>query len=386
MKKLLAVLLIMSLSVSMLVGCGSSDKDTNKGNDSNVSQNTENKNTENQNTQNQETEKEDNSDSTETGLKTCKFSTYIQGEYGVITYNSETIELIDTGINGAKFDMSITEGKRTDIIGVTLSVESDEDVKAYFEYRKSGTESRAVTSKFSEIKEALINDIPVQYFSCVYSMDGEKELSYLDCFIDFPNIDYGEYAIVLRVENCKLGEELILKGLENLLVDVELRGVKPVGNNGEGSTVENDKVDLNKIYATGQVFTATGKMVSLYSDPQIVQYWENDVDDASLIYAQDMNNVTYGIFIYDAISAEDYIALFLQNNNHLEIRDLEEIQVGGRAVHAFHFKEIETGRDYGSLGVMELSSDVVIVFHYKHVRFGEPGFEELIKATQITVE
>lgn len=46
MKKLLAVLLIISMSVSMLVGCGGTDKDTNKEpnteNSSNMSQNTEN--------------------------------------------------------------------------------------------------------------------------------------------------------------------------------------------------------------------------------------------------------------------------------------------------------------------------------------------------------
>lgn len=95
------------------------------------------------------------------------------------------------------------------------------------------------------------------------------------------------------------------------------------------------------------MITADGKIVKIYSDPAIVDFWEND---------------------------------------HIEIKEQEKLQIGGRTIHAFHFKEKETGREYGSFGVIELGSDVVFTFSYKHVNFGDPAFEDLLGATKFIVE
>lgn len=148
----------------------------------------------------------------------------------------------------------------------------------------------------------------------------------------------------------------------------------------------NDELDANISYVEGEVITAGGKKVKLYSDPAIVDSWENDPDIQVFIYAYDKNDDVYGFSAHDASSAEAYIDSFLQGNDHMEIKEQEKLQIGGRTIHAFHFKEKETGREYGSFGVIELGSDVVFTFSYKHVNFGDPAFEDLLGATKFIVE
>lgn len=370
-RKLLSLLLVIAMGISLFVGCGGNN-DTSGNGGTNTSQD-----------ENKEVDSS-NSEKTEVGMQTCEFSACVEGQTGILTYNGDLVEVSNSDkINGADFDVKVTDGNRTYTIGVTLSVNIDMGVEEEIQNDKEWMETKAKTFQVSEIKETTINEIPVQYYSCIYSMNGENENKYFNCFIEFPTIEeYYNYTIMLRIDSNK-EETLILSALENLLVDVELLGVKPLGV-GE-MVIENDKFD-DLYYYEEYMSTSSGKNVKIYFDKEVDLTWEVDSDDNSWVYVHDANDDTYGFSVHDATSAEEYINSYLQQNDHIEIEKQEEISLSGRTIHAFHFKEKETGREYGSLGVIELASDVVFTFYYEHVHFGEQGFEEVLGAIRFIVE
>ncbi len=211
------------------------------------------------------------------------------------------------------------------------------DAEEYYQDLKSSTETseKVVSSQFSEIKEAILNEIPVQYFTRIYTMAAGNETKDFYCIVDFPAVDNKEYVIVISMPFVR-EEELLLSGLENFLVDVEIQGVKPGVETEDTTTVKNDE--------------------------------------------------TYAFSVSDASSAEEYIDAFLQNNSHLEIGTQEELQLCDRMIHSFHIKEKDSDKVRQSIGVIELASGVVFAFEYDHVNFGEAGFEEVLGAMKFIVE
>ena len=88
----------------------------------------------------------------------------------------------------------------------------------------------------------------------------------------------------------------------------------------------------------------------------------------------------------DAVSAEEYANNILQWNDYLEIGSHEEIQLAGRTIHMYHFADKETGDAFISEGVIQLASDVVFTFTYKHMKYDESGLEEVLEALRFIVE
>ena len=204
-RKVLSLLLVVAMAVSLFSSCGEKNGNTNN---------------------NQEDS--NNSGKTELGLQTCEFPACVEGQTGTITYNGDFVEVSNSDkINGADFDVKVKDENKTYTIGVTLSVESngaDEEIKS----NKDWMETKAKSFQISEIKETTINKIPVQYYSCVYSTDGERENKFFECFVKFPTIEeYYNYTVMFRIDGVK-EEKLILSALENLLVYIELIGAKPL--------------------------------------------------------------------------------------------------------------------------------------------------------------
>lgn len=216
-RKLLSLLLVMAMGISLLVGCGGS-----KGSDSNIGSNQSNNSVDNNEKAN---------------LKTYELSDVMGEKVGVLTYNGDAIEFEkEVFDNIAYFDMTIKNENGSYTTSVKVATEKCADAESYYQQRKNATElnEKVTESQYSEIKETDVNGITVQYFTHIYTMN-EKEMKDFFCFVDFPVIDNEEYAVVLSLYYGREDEEL-LSGLENLLVDVEIKGVKP------GATVE-DVVD-----------------------------------------------------------------------------------------------------------------------------------------------
>ena len=187
-RKVLSLFLVVVMAVSLFSACGGKNGNTNN---------------------NQEDA--NNSEKTEVGLQTCEFPACVEGQKGTITYNGDFVEVSNSDkINGADFDVKVKDENKTYTIGVTLSVESngaDEEIKS----NKDWMETKAKSFQISEIKETTINKIPVQYYSCVYSTNGEHENKFFNCFIKFPTIEeYYNYTVLLRIDDNK-EDALILR-------------------------------------------------------------------------------------------------------------------------------------------------------------------------------
>lgn len=361
-RKVLSLFLVVVMAVSLFSACGGKNGNTNN---------------------NQEDA--NNSEKTEVGLQTCEFPACVEGQKGTITYNGDFVEVSNSDkINGADFDVKVKDENKTYTIGVTLSVESngaDEEIKN----NKDWMETKAKSFKISEIKETTINKIPVQYYSCVYSTDGEHENKFFNCFIKFPTIEeYYNYTVLLRIDGNK-EDALILSALENLLVDIELIGAKPVGAENEIAEIKNDTFDAS-IYRGQEIFAlSNGKTVNVYYNPDIVTSCQNDSD--IWLYINDNNDNPYAFSFSEAATAEDYINGFIQSNDHLEfvIAEHKETKIAGRTVHTF----LLNGKDNLSeeYGAIELASGVLLTFKDAHVkRGGETGFENVIEALKFVVE
>ncbi len=359
-RKVLSLFLVVVMAVSLFSACGGKD---NGGSNDSVNENKEVSDLKNE-------------------LKTLEFSTYIQGKTGFLTYNESKINLVKSDEFGAEFDMEIPEKNET--VGVTFQVHSFANATEYYQDTKNSTEGKVVTSEFSDIKTATINNIPVSYFTRVYSMNGETENKDISFIIDFPTIDYSEYVIVLIIYNT-VDAEPILAGLKELLKDVEILGIKPEGVENGTSEIKNDEFDAN-IYRGQEIFVlSNGKTVNVYYNPDIVTSCQNDSD--TWLYINDNNDNPYAFSFSEAATAEDYINGFIQSNDHLEfvIAEHKETKIAGRTVHTF----LLNGKDNLSeeYGAIELASGVLLTFKDAHVkRGGETGFENVIEALKFVVE
>ena len=322
----------------------------------------------------------------EGNLQTLEFPACVEGQTGVITYNGDFVEVTDSDkINGADFDIEVIDGKTTYITGVTLSVNTC-GIEEEIQDEKEWMEAKAKSFQFSEIKETTINKIPVQYYSCTYTTEREgreNEHKSFKCVIEFPTIkEYYDYTIMLSLYSEK-EETLILSALENLLVDVELLGVKPLGV-GE-AVVGNDEF-YDPWYDETCLTTPDGKNVNIYFVGEGGLSWEAEPEVPSSVYIYDKNQDMCYFSVSDAATPEEYANNMIQWNDYLEIGTQEEIQLAGRTIHKYHFVDKETGDVFISAGVIQLASDVVFTFTDKHMKYSESGLEEVLEALRFVVE
>lgn len=373
-RKIVSLLLVVVMGTSLLVGCGgNNDSGAGDGTNANV----------NQDAGKDDVAADDSSDNTEVDLKTQEIL-FFGEKIGTLTYNGNSNELNSADEYRSDFDMHIADGKGTYTVGAYVEAVTFADAETYYQDVKEQTETneKVASSQFSEIKEAVLNEIPVKYFTRIYTMAAGNENKDFYCVVDFPVVDNKEYILVVSMHFGK-EEELLLSGLENLLVDVEIQGVKS-GAETEGTTVKNDEF-YDPWYNEASLLTSGGKTVNVYFVGEGSFTCEAD---GNWIYIYDANDETYGFSVSDAASAEEYIDAFIQNNSHveLEIGTQEELQLCDRTIHSFYIKEKGSDEVWQSIGVIELASGVVFTFAHQHVNFGETGFEEVLGELRFKVE
>ena len=334
-----------------------------------------------------ESNQNDNNEAVVEGnLNTYELSNFKGEKIGVLTYNGDTIEF-DKEVYDSKayFDVCI-KNENGGSYTTHVAVETIEcaDAEIYYQERKNVTElnEKVTGSQFSEIKETDVNGITVQYFNRIYTMNGNENKDFY-CFVDFPVIGNKEYAVVLSMPYGR-EEKVLLSGVKNLLVDIEIQGVKP-GATVEDTSAKNDEFDENNYYPE-YLTTPDGKIVAVYMDINADITWEVDSDVPSSIYIYDKNGEVGYFAVGDAVSAEEYANNILQWNDYLEIGTQEEIQLAGRTIHMYHFVDRETGDVFISEGVIQLASDVVFTFTYNHIKYDESGLEEVLEALRFIVE
>lgn len=373
-RKIVSLLLVMAMGTSLLVGCGgNNDSGASNDVDANV----------NQDAEKDDVAADDSSDNAEADLQTQDIL-FFGEKIGTLTYNGNSNELNSADEYRSDFDMHIADGKGTYTVGANVEAITFADAKTYYQDVKIQTETNenVASSQFSEIKEAVLNEIPVKYFTRIYTMAAGNENKDFYCVVDFPAVDNKEYILVVSMHFGR-EEELLLSGLENLLVDVEIQGVKP-GAETEDATVKNDEF-YYPWYDEAHLLTSGGKNVNVYFVGEGNLTWEMD---GIWLYIYDANDEIYAFRVSDAASAEEYIDSFLESNSHLEleIETQEELQICDRTIHSFHIKEKDADEVWLSTGVIELASDVVFVFEYDHVNFGEAGFEQVLGELRFKVE
>lgn len=370
-RKILSLFLVMIMGTSLLAGCGSSDSGA--GNSADANQNA-----------GKDGAADDKVDNAEADLKTQDI-VFFGEKIGTLTYNANEIELIGADEYRCEFDVRIADGEGTYTTGAKVEAITFADAEAYYQDIKELTETndKVTSSQLSELKETVLNEIPAKYFTRMYTMASGNENTEFYCVVDFPAVDYKEYVLVVCMYS-EREEELLLGGLEKLLVDVEIQGVKP---GAEVDTAVNDEF-YDPWYNEAWLMTSGGKTVQIYFVGENNLTFELDSDMSNWIYIYDENNEIYAFSVSDAASAEEYIDSFLESNSHLEleIETQEELQVCDRSIHSFHIKEKDADEVWQSIGVIELASDTVFTFDYGHANFGEPGFEEVLRELRFKVE
>lgn len=185
---------------------------------------------------NTESNQNDNKeDDVEGNLQTLEFpaAIYLDGnETGILTYNGDFVKFTDGDEYFSYFDLTIKDGGSY-TFNVTLGCQSNSNAETYYLDRQEQLDEYDV----SDLKETIINDIPVKYFTYVNKTDGDRN-KFLECMIDFPGSGHESRVVILDMF-LVLEEEVMLAGLENFLVDVEIEGVKP-GVATEAPTVGNE--------------------------------------------------------------------------------------------------------------------------------------------------
>lgn len=217
MKKILSLLLVATMTMLLFAGCGGS-KDNGDG-----------------------LAVTDEQVNTKTKLETYEFSSVMGEKLGVLTYNGDAVKFTkEVFDNIANFDVTIKNENGSYTTNVIFEAIFCADAETYYQELKNDTESNknVASSQFSQLQETVINGIPVQYFDYVYSMVGGNENKDFYCFVDFPVIDNDECAVLFKMHYGREAE-VLLTGLEDLLVDIEIKGVKP-GVDKEDTSVEKE--------------------------------------------------------------------------------------------------------------------------------------------------
>ena len=171
----------------------------------------------------------------EENLQTHEFPAEIyldDNETGILTYNGDFVKFTEGDDRFSSFDLTIKSGGSY-TFGVTLHCQSNSDAETYYQDRLGNLSEYDV----SELKETVINDIPVKYFTYVQKTDSDSN-KFLNCMIDFPDDGYKSRVVILDMF-LMLEEDVMLAGLENFLVDIEIEGVKS-GVETEDAAGENE--------------------------------------------------------------------------------------------------------------------------------------------------
>lgn len=359
MKKILAILLIMAMSASLLIGCGGSDKDTSG--DVNV---------ENNDAENNDAEKEE--------------------------------VVIDTSIYSEKIELVTEEGQKVQIYydPTVVSYIAGKDEMGEYCFLGEMTNPSVVDV---ESAQAYVDSI-ISYNEGYLEIGEQKESSLGDYMVHYFSLkDTESGGFAGEIWAIELGSDVVLTFTymgsveEGGQLDTELNAIKFVvgdgitvessqnDNNEVEAVIENDKFDENKYYSE-YLKTSDGKNVTVYMDMDAEITWEVDTDVPSSIYIYDKNRDVCYFSVNDAATAEEYANNILEWNDYLEIGTQEEIQLAGRTIHTYHFVDKETGEVFISEGVIELASDVVFTFTYNHMKYSESGLEEVLEALRFVVE
>lgn len=248
---------------------------------------------------------------TEENLSTYELSDVMGEKVGVLTYNGDVIEFEkEVFDNIADFNMRIKNKDGSYTTGVTVQTIVCADAETYYQEMKGDIESneKVTSSQFSEIKETDMNGITVQYFNRIYTMNGNENKDFY-CFVDFPVVDNKEYAVVLSMHYGR-EDEVLLSGVENLIVDIEIQGVKP-GAETEGATVKNDEF-YDPWYDEICLNTSGGKTVNIYFVGEGGLSWEAEPDVPSSVYIYDKNQDMCFFTVSDAATPEERANNILQ--------------------------------------------------------------------------
>ena len=224
MKKLLAVLLIMTMSISLLVGCGGSDKDTNKepnkGNGSNANQDA------------------GNDDEESRGIQKVTIKVMEDVEV-TISYDADVLEC-----DGDEYGVFFYELDGDSNFSVSAGHSANEIIESHkgYDWMEDYTASA--------VKDQFINGILVQNFKETYKNDGEPRENEIYC------VPFSGFAIVVE------GEFTNPDIIEKALVNVECEGASPVREDSVVTLKDPSGKEIYKIYLTPQ----KGESVKLISN------------------------------------------------------------------------------------------------------------------------
>ena len=181
----------MAMGTSLLVGCGgNNDGGTSDDADANV----------NEDAGKDDATSDDSSDNTEADLQTQDIL-FFGEKIGTLTYNGNNNELNSADEYRSDFDMHIADGKGSYTVGAYVEAVTFADAEAYYQDTKEQTETNenVASSQFSDLKEAVLNEIPVKYFTRIYTMAAGNENKDFYCVVDFPAVDNKEYILVVSM-------------------------------------------------------------------------------------------------------------------------------------------------------------------------------------------
>ena len=331
-----------------------------------------------------------NSENAERDLQTCGIldmkidntGNVTHEETGILTYDASKVEFVNADEFGVEFDVSIKEGKTKYITPVKLSIVSYADTEEFYQEWKSTTLEFDPNAEVSEMKETVINEIPVGYFTRVYhSKDGEHENRDLYCFIDFPTIDNREKGLEIWTYY-NLEEELHLNSLKDLLIDIEIQGVKPGAAGEKSAAIEKIEIDRNIYSAEEQVETSERKTVKIYYDPNVISRVDTMTEGMFLPY--DMNNDRCLFIVGDGVVENIGEGVKEAYGDAAEYTEVAEALLGEYTVYSFQMIH-EDGYTI-TYAYIDLGSEVLLQIDEMHNDFDESALEEVVNAMRFEVE
>lgn len=303
-------------------------------------------------------------------------------ETGILTYDAGKVEYVSTDEYGVEFDVRIKQNKKTNILPVKLSIVNYVDMEDFYQEWKSATLEFDANAEVSEMKETVINEIAVGYFTRVYhSKDGEHENRDLYCFVDFPTIDNREKGIEIWMPY-KLEEELHLNSLKDLLIDIEIQGVKPNAAGEESKIVEKIEIDHNIFSAEEHVETSKGKTVKIYYNPDVISRLDTMTEGMFLPY--DMNNDRCLFIAGDGVVENIGEGVKEAYSDAAEYTEVAEAFLGEYKVYSFQMIH-EDGYTI-TYAYIDLGSEVLLQIDEMHNDFDESTLEVVVNAMRFEVE
>ena len=374
-RKFLSLLVIMTMTTSLLVGCGengNTDMDDNA--NTNVEQNASDKNKDvdvNQDTEENDsiknsgnTAKETNKLGMFTGEATGKDGVWetSNGKSVVITFDEEKVRLSSECSHYHAWFEYIDDPMTTlDFILVDASEQTIQEIY------DNALEGKGSAWTKSELYELNVNGMTFQCWDMylfdnlfstefAYETDNGYIVTNYNCYSEqtdtisqvellnyvFADIESGGATVVALNED------------ESNFVDVNQDAGK------ENAEEEQEEIDMSIYSEKVELVTEEGKKVQVYYDPTVIEYIEGE--DWLGNWSIDLGALL-SVAVADAESAKGYIDSIISNNGgYLEIYVQEELQLGRYTVHHYRLNDIESGSLAGEEYIIELGSDVVFTF------------------------